>query len=258
MASRYIPPHLRATSSQQSFPGASTAPGQQGGDDSPRGPLHYSLEDLAAHYRVSEKQGTLNHADSDEGSISHILVYHDQHPDWPGKIFCKTNLNLLASYEQSLNQNISEPAPTANASQEQEDVSEDPSETEPAHPPTAPTAPSSIPVYTSSPRPHDANNVAFSFNGYHHIRSITYLAPHSPELISMLERKFTGTEPGRHRVRSRASWAASLATPWAVVELALDEAKRDEGCGVVKVREKSVAERLEELRRRDRESEREQ
>lgn len=62
----------------------------------------YTLEEISNQYSFNniKQLGTLNRAsefveEGDKYSIGFVIVFKDQHPKWPPKIFCKTNLFLL-------------------------------------------------------------------------------------------------------------------------------------------------------------------
>lgn len=66
----------------------------------------------------------------------------------------------------------------------------------------------------------------FCFSGYHKLTRLQFLAPHSQELLRMLEQKFTKVDRfGRlikPQQRSRSSWEASMSQRWAVMQLEKD------------------------------------
>ncbi|KAK4899687.1 hypothetical protein LTR27_002953 [Elasticomyces elasticus] len=105
---------------------------------------------------------------------------------------------------------------------------------------------------------------SFQFDGFYYGLHIAYLEPHSPELVRMLEQKWSRID--RHgkvvmSERDHASWQESLGLRWAVVKFARhEEADRQKGVprierlsdatesargGAVK---KSVNEMLQEMR----------
>lgn len=94
MAGRYIPPHMRgSTGSSAEMPSAQAERKSEDG---------YTLEEIACQYSFDHKKrlGTLNRASifvegEEKSTLSFVIVFKDQHPKWPPKIFCKTNLFLL-------------------------------------------------------------------------------------------------------------------------------------------------------------------
>ena len=94
MAGRYIPPHMRGTAGS-----SSTEPSVQAERKPEDG---YTLDEISYQYSFDHKNklGTLNRASQivdEEGkfTLGFVIVFKDQHPKWPPKIFCKTNLLLL-------------------------------------------------------------------------------------------------------------------------------------------------------------------
>lgn len=68
-------------------------------------------------------------------------------------------------------------------------------------------------------------NGAFRFLGYHKLGRLVFLAPHSQELLRMLEQKFTMVDrlgQVKQQQRSRNSWEASMGHRWAVIKLEKD------------------------------------
>ncbi len=93
MAGRYIPPHMR---------GSAGPSAESPGVEAERKPEDgYTLEEIANQYSFGYKRlGTLNRASNtveEEGkyTLGFVILFKDQHPKWPPKIFCKTNLFLL-------------------------------------------------------------------------------------------------------------------------------------------------------------------
>lgn len=234
-------------------------------------PNDYSVAEICHQFDFMSKPGTLNGKTNDgvegsdkdmNGELAFILVFKDQHPEWPPKVFCKSNLHLLPSAgtvplqaRESESSNANEALkPTLNG-------------TEPHIPPehevkkvcfgtNTPSIPL-IPIFTqvSLARQEKAR---FKFAGYRSISSITYLPPQSKELISMLDAKFTP----QGKARSPGSWQQSLSTMWAIVELLeasganTEEGKSNPMVPLKKPREESnrakgVNEMLAEMRLRD-------
>ncbi|KAI9798069.1 MAG: hypothetical protein M1833_004966 [Piccolia ochrophora] len=220
MTGRYIPPALRNRTSS-SLPEHSSSDG-------------HNLSDICRHFGIYEGQhSTLNGSAAASSSLTFILMFHNQHPDAPSFIFCKSNLDLLP------------PPPKA------DNLPEKPQS--PAK--IVPDPPISVPVFV------EKNRTTFSFAGYRKLSSITYLYPRSQELITMLEKKFTKTvggglgPDGVHKevrtlakARSSQQWAQSLSKTWAVIELQVDGARKDEELRIAKAEPMSVTEKLERMR----------
>lgn len=66
----------------------------------------------------------------------------------------------------------------------------------------------------------------FRFAGYYKIASLEYLAPHSRELLQLLEQKFTTVDRfgrARQQQRSAAQWKGSMRHRWAVISMERDQ-----------------------------------
>lgn len=66
----------------------------------------------------------------------------------------------------------------------------------------------------------------FRFAGYYKIANLEYLAPHSRELLRLLEQKFTTTDRfgrPRQQQRSAESWMGSMSHRWAVIRMEKDQ-----------------------------------
>lgn len=66
----------------------------------------YTLEEIANQFSFDHKKklGTLNRAsisveEEETPNLGFVIVFKDQHPKWPPKIFCKTYLFLLPKTE---------------------------------------------------------------------------------------------------------------------------------------------------------------
>jgi len=182
MSARYLPPHLRTQPPSSSPPPAERTPNDG-----------YTLEELAHQFDCKHKVGTLNSnaekgIDWDHPSLAFIVIFKDQHPHWPPKIFCKTNLNLLPASASA------GAGDTANAKENgvRDNDAQDPSE-DVSIPLSAP-----IPIFTQL-TPH-----RFIFTDHHAITHISYLAPQSKELVEMLDTKFSP----QNQKRLAESWKA--------------------------------------------------
>lgn len=94
MAGRYIPPHMRgSTSSSAEVPSVKADRKPEDG---------YTLEEISNQYSLDheKKLGTLNRVSTlvdggEKFTLGFVIIFNDQHPKWPPKIFCKTNLSSL-------------------------------------------------------------------------------------------------------------------------------------------------------------------
>ncbi len=243
MAGRYIPPHMRGTSKSSTPSDGQTQIPER---DTSKG---YTYDEISNQFDCRAKLGTLNSAgrDGDDGtvqeSLSFIIIFKDQHPEWPPKIFCKSNLNLLpptsdpgieVTTQTSALNDSGIAAPIVQSSESpvipviQVDLKHGP-----------PIAIFSQ-IQTRPPR--------FLYDGVRCIKSITYLQPGSPELIDTLYMKF-GPE---RKERAPDSWQSSLSMKWAVVEMGELEEGKNPMVPLKKMKdEKSVTEMLQEMRIKD-------
>lgn len=95
MAGRYIPPHMRGPTDSSSS-GTSPVKAKRKPEDG------YTLDEISNQYSFDHKKqlGTLNRAsrfveEDEKHTLGFIIIFKGQHPKWPPKIFCKTNLFLL-------------------------------------------------------------------------------------------------------------------------------------------------------------------
>ncbi|KAI9788319.1 MAG: hypothetical protein M1816_007005 [Peltula sp. TS41687] len=224
MAGRYVPPHLRRS--------IVNGPDHDKVEQPPPNSGEYTIEDLTCHYQTYGSHGTINRSEADPTHVTHILVFKEGHPEWPPNLYCKTNLDVLEHYYSTIT--------TITASSDTPDDKTDVGGDEVRQK-------SSVPVFTAVGR-H-----SFDFLGYYVITSVTFLEPRSEALVNLLEAKFN---QGKSKERRPDQWKGSLAMRWAVVMLEQDKAQIGKGCGVVKIPPKSVTERLQEMRLRDKEKER--
>ncbi|KAL8825182.1 MAG: hypothetical protein Q9170_007893, partial [Blastenia crenularia] len=196
MSTRYIPPHLRSTST--------TTPQAHNPSNS------YTSLEIATRFHLSPqlKPGTLNASSEDPDTLSFILIFKDQHPDWPtkGELLCKTNLHLLSPLtSNAIDGTISaaeeggtELTPTESKGSGTTTSTPNSSSIPPPllnqRKVTLPTHP--IPLFAQQASPsYTANHTArFIFNGHYRLRSLAILPPRSAALIKLLDRKFTAMD----------------------------------------------------------------
>lgn len=144
----------------------------------------YTVEEISIQFdSVKSRPTTLNGAGyyQDDQRLAFIILFMGQHPEWPPKVLCKSNLRFLSSATAATIPIFTELSPTLK-----------------------PSVPNS---YTLNPR--------FIFSGYRPIISVAYLEPQSQELIKMLDTKFTSL--GKERTADNDK--KSRGVRWAVVEM---------------------------------------
>lgn len=191
----------------------------------------FSISEIHNQFDLDTNSGggrTLNASVSAPGELAYVVVFRGQHKDWPPQIFCKSNLHLLPKQRS-----------TSTSSQQADNHNDS------ADPLTAPL----YPIFTQS----DMLS-RFTFAGYHTITHITYLEPHSEELVAHLKGKFQEPD-GTEKARLVEAWGKSLGMQWAVIgfELVPEEVVKERGMGnpmipLKRGPEKSVKEALEEMR----------
>ena len=244
MAGKYIPPHMRAKAGSST---SSDSPTQAPERDPARG---YSYDELANQFDCTAKLGTLNSASQDgkdgssEAPLSFIIIFKDQHPEWPPMVFCKSNLHLL-------------PSPSITDIDEKSQIL--PPNDDKIAAPTVQTGESSMRL---SAKANEKNELAipiftqirmrpptFVYEGARSIKSITYIEPGSGELIRLLDLKFSPQQ----KERTPERWQESLSMKWAVIEMGELEEGKNPMVPLKKMKdEKSVTEMLQEMRVRDR------
>ncbi|ETI24399.1 hypothetical protein G647_03768 [Cladophialophora carrionii CBS 160.54] len=265
----------------------------------------YSLREIQHYFWPEEDLGngvgkrqskTLHDSAATPGVLAYVLLFKDANPRWEtdGIIYTKSSLELLPA-QPAIGANNA--AASASGLDVKVGDSNDPlpaqlSNTRPgeAHAPEAikenhiPTAIDAsdvvsgantkerhaIAVFSQVRRPpYDADSTkmrTFRFTGYFNIAKLQLLQPHSPELLRMLEQKWTLTNPRtgqvRHRQRDAKGWEESLKLRWAVIKFEKDDntdavrgkpqiarLEDDEGDDVNE--KKGVNEMLRELRMKD-------
>lgn len=244
----YVPPHLRKRTAGNDNPETSpispSAPTPQKSGRQWTTQKFYTLDDLVVH--TGTRHNTLLPDPSCPTRLLAIMLFKDQHPDWTTKrqIFVKSNLDLLNQFRPedwkqvcALDRHVvvdtSSEVQKEPAAVDEATVVQGPGDSES----TDKSAPQSIPLFVEIPFGKTRNT--FEFEGYWHILSVQWLQPHSPELITQLERKFNPTSPtkpkrsfGRkaeHRPveRTEKAWKDSLEREWAVVTLEKDLSRLD-------------------------------
>ncbi|EME89433.1 uncharacterized protein MYCFIDRAFT_76770 [Pseudocercospora fijiensis CIRAD86] len=220
--SKYVPPGRRRQSE------SSAAVGEKLDDHL------LSLEDIRNYFWPVDNdaqpgrfaqglRGTLNDSAATPGRPSYIVLFAGANPRWDDDhiIFTKSSLDLL-------------PAPndmegSAEGSAEPEAVDDSKDEKNAAAP---------IAVFKQGRGPQVAR--VYEFDGWYQIERVQLLEPKSPELVRMLEQKWSFTDSRgnvRQKQRDAIKWNESLGMRWAVLKLRKDEAtekERGKRCPVLK------------------------
>ncbi|EXJ60743.1 hypothetical protein A1O7_04896 [Cladophialophora yegresii CBS 114405] len=220
---------------------------------SPREIQHYFWPEEDQGNGVGNRQSkTLHDSAATPGALAYVLLFTDANPRWEidGIIYTKSSLELLPQQPANRTED-----PAASSSGPEVDLGDStapvpaqmpnvsPSEAETPesvkdnHTSTATGASDfaskagvnekhPIAVFSQVRRaPYDVRT--FRFAGYFSIAKLQMLRPHSPELLRMLEQKWTLTNPRtgqvRHRQRDAKGWEESLKLPWAVIKFQKDD-----------------------------------
>ena len=153
--------------------------------------IRYTLEELAHPFDCRHKIGIVySHSvvgvEWDPHSLPFTVLSKDQYPDWPPRIVDKSNLNLLPQL----------PNASHSTNESDEGVNKSPPYDAPH-----PLSGCPIPIFTETSTAHLAGPDTpperyFALNAYYNIKSTTYLASQSAELIAMLEIKFMEKKRG--------------------------------------------------------------
>ncbi|KXT06019.1 hypothetical protein AC578_1315 [Pseudocercospora eumusae] len=199
------------------------------------------------------RRGTLNDSAATPGRLSYIVLFAGANPRWDNDhiIFTKSSLDFLPA--------LSDGKDVAEGGAEVEAVKDSKDETDAAAP---------IAVFKQlSSRPHRSQIArVYEFDGWYQIERVQFLEPKSPELVRMLEQKWSFTDSEgdvRQTQRDPVKWIESLGMRWAVLKLRRDEAtQKERGTPNIervpdtvvkksKPRKKSVNEMLAEMRMGD-------
>ena len=184
------------------------------------------------------QHSTLNDSLEEQGSLTHVLLFHGANPRWLSDriIFVKSNLEILPEYrEAKVKRAAARPGDSSAGTEEQgaqetRTVTEEEDDSEPTdegirqrqrrHSITVddepaiditPSNPKSIAIFEQSPRSQRTSG--FSFTGYHKISHIALLAPRSKELTRMLEQKWAREDRygnASFAQRRKEDWEKSL------------------------------------------------
>ena len=274
MAGPYVPPHHRNKASSSNGPQDTSEVKIFKRDDD-----LFTIEEVEAYFwpkkfaqenvepSAGSSTSTLHASEAIPDKLSFVILFKGANPRWFGDkiIYVKSNLELLPkapSSKEEIQSTLDDdgggttasapPISTQSTNSYNKNVVsasklEDP-------PPLSPP----IPIFqeTSKPRPR---NIRFA--GRHIISHLDILQPNSPELVRMLEQKWSFTDrygKVRHKERDPEYWKRSMGFKWAVIKFACDS-KLDEERGPPNIERreegrttstagKSVSKMLEELR----------
>jgi hypothetical protein len=181
--------------------------------------------DLSDGYNHST---TLHDSATAPGILSYVLLFHRANPRWDLDriIFAKSHLDILPTNKIDGTDGESVTVPSEQADDDSNKT--EPPQSEPldttAHKTENPVSSPPIAVFKQTSSRKQRRN--WSFDGWYKITKLVFLEPDSPELVRMLEQKFTQTT-ARGNVkefdRSAEKWQKSLRTRWAVIKLEKDE-----------------------------------
>ncbi|KAL9094075.1 MAG: hypothetical protein Q9165_003745 [Trypethelium subeluteriae] len=279
MTGRYIPPHLRnkaqSSSGQENTPPAPTSSQRDENlltvDEIVAifWPKTFDLENKHDDQQAgASNSSTLHASEADPSKLSFVILFRGANPRWFADkiIYAKSNLDLLPTpppsqgtlqTPESTQARETTKEPSYSGLQSEEPQGSTQTEAFTAQNGTSLTSP--IPIFQelSDPRPR---NIRFA--GYYSISHLSILAPHSPELVRMLEQKWSFTDRRgtmHYKERDAESWKKSLGFKWAVMkfkaEPGADEkigapkiTRREGGGGNGSMAGKSVNEMLSDLR----------
>ncbi|KAK4507550.1 hypothetical protein PRZ48_001285 [Zasmidium cellare] len=290
MSARYVPPGRRGKPQD-------TAGGKPPADDESL----VSLEEIREHFwhasqddlpRFSDSTAgrTLHDSAATPGKLAYLILFHGANPQWEADnvIFTKSSLDLLPSQladdpskapSSDEPNNVDEGSASKATGAEVEDskvkpdgvnteVKLEPSSEKPAVDGSSghKNGPNPIAVFKHARKGQVGRFLRF--DGWYQIDRLAFLNPGSPELVKMLEKKWTKTDRfgnARPQERSEEKWKESLSHRWAVLKLRKDKvAEKELGVPKIerldldpespKVARKSVNEMLAEMRMGDQNS----
>ncbi|KAG8533758.1 uncharacterized protein KY384_001499 [Bacidia gigantensis] len=252
MAGRYVPPALRnrnlasAPASQSGKAVESTAARRPLSElklspDRNDRPLH-TLQEIAPHYGDNMTHSTLHDSAKTPGMLSYVVLFHGANPRWYSDhiIFARTNISFVKPFTTVQHDHLEAKPGGLEASSRHIALRSSHSGGEVLNDPDKDTsAESPSDVKTSilsnseeSPKPHlipvfleakgrPSQGRSAVFYGYFSILHVDFLEPQSPELVRMLEQKWSPSKfgSGQTRRRSPERWADSLRQEWVVIQM---------------------------------------
>ena len=254
MSSRYIPPALRRQQQENTERGQeATSAASTNPDDglptrrledlkinaktqlawSPRDhdPNALALEEIHMHFAgatySAHTRSTLNDSLETPEQLAYIMLFKDANPRWSpdGIIFAKTNIAFLPGYAQAFTNVPKHQGLTSVETENKERLSLMDTEGQKlgAHEVDIPDDLSPIPVFAEGTR-----KGSFLFTGWFSLQRISFLRPHSQDLVRMLAQKWDLRDKrGRARDvrRDKEAWEKSLKLQWAVIKMKKTENK---------------------------------
>ena len=276
MAGRYVPPHLRNKSVSNVKPELPPEPPISSDASLTLEEINnyfWPIKDLDGEnnnshsLHIETKGRTLHDSMAREGQLAYVILYWEANPRWESDniIFTKSRLDLLPKAPTSNGATAVNPGEkeTTDGTKNDEISNGSPHQNREAN------ACRPIAVFKEVSSKRVTRD--YQFEGWYKIERISFLEPHSPELVRMLEQKWSKTDKrGFTKVQERtgSGWNESLGYRWAVLKLAEHEAaKRELGSPKIerlldrspkpngaRAPRKSVNEMLAEMRLKDSQS----
>ena len=258
MFTRYVPPALRRQQQENAGLGqdASSTASIHPGDGLPTRKLEdlridtnkelsrdprdldpdaLALEEIHMHFAGAaysvHTRSTLNDSLESPDQLAYIMLFKDANPRWnsDGIIFAKTNISFLPGYAQAFSNVPEHQNSTSVETEDKEKLSLGDKEGQKpgAYDSDIPEDSSPIPVFAEGMR-----KGSFLFTGWFRLQRISFLHPHSQDLVRMLAQKWDLRDKrGRARDvrRDKEAWEKSLKLQWAVIKMKQieDEESRD-------------------------------
>jgi len=260
MAGRYIPPALRKKNESvedQLLP-KQEKPDSKVSDDDLVSPeevrnCFWPVDEVSGAFAQNSTNKTLHDSAATPGKLAYLFLFNLANPRWETDhiVYSKSNLELLPTDLPHEPQKESQSATNGVGAAEDRSNRTEPASASPHSPQSI--APDTDGTETTAAKRADTEAVAmgtssdaspmapiavfrqvkshqgarsFTFEGWFKIERLAFLEPRSPELVRMLEQKWTKTD--RHgravqRARDSRAWEQSLGYRWAVIEFAKDE-----------------------------------
>jgi hypothetical protein len=230
----------------------------------------------------ADRSRTLHGSSKAPDGLAYVILFHQQNSRWnsDGVIFVKSHLSRLPGYQKAKAEAPAKSVEEETLSEKETPKEQYPNQPSPESPPEdalaqpgfdaasftaekrrsrrtsviqlddvppidySPTDSTPIAIFEQTYKSRDNTN--FVFTGWHSISNISLIAPHSNELVRMLEQKWSLVAESKRDV---TAWARSLGFEWAVVKMSKvvgDDAP--EPPKIQRTPKRSVNELLAELR----------